>query len=106
RWRNWQTRQLEVLVLVKRGGGSSPLLGIHDRPRPSVAGGFVFQPSEAGAGSPRCSSKYPTTRVHIGTTNSGRVTMCVWLDSGRKSKSFPAFSSASAIFSPCVKYTL
>lgn len=28
RWRNWQTRQLEVLVGVKSLGGSSPLLGI------------------------------------------------------------------------------
>ncbi len=28
RWRNWQTRQLEVLVGVKSRGGSSPLLGI------------------------------------------------------------------------------
>ena len=32
RWRNWQTRQLEVLVGVKSRGGSSPLLGIQDDP--------------------------------------------------------------------------
>ena len=31
-WRNWQTRQLEVLVGVKSRGGSSPLLGIQDDP--------------------------------------------------------------------------
>ena len=32
RWRNWQTRQLEVLVGVISRGGSSPLLGIEAKP--------------------------------------------------------------------------
>ena len=37
RWRNWQTRQLEVLVGLISRGGSSPLLGIQ-RPASHEAG--------------------------------------------------------------------
>ena len=29
KWRNWQTRQVQVLVSVTGGGGSSPLFGIY-----------------------------------------------------------------------------
>jgi hypothetical protein len=47
RWRNWQTRQLEVLVGVKSRGGSSPLLGIHVDDPLAILAGVVVVPETA-----------------------------------------------------------
>ena len=58
-WRNWQTRQLEVLVGVKSRGGSSPLSRIIQKNADQLVGIFQFW---------RCAVILAATR-----TSSGRV---------------------------------
>ncbi len=48
RWRNWQTRQLEVLVGVKSRGGSSPLLGMRLKKGEPQCGSPCSLPQQIG----------------------------------------------------------
>jgi hypothetical protein len=61
-WRNWQTRQIQVLVGVKSLGGSTPLIRIGNQPRKGL---ILFVSANAwDSGSPGRAvlCRYPTER--------------------------------------------
>ena len=77
-WRNWQTRQLEVLVGVKSRGGSSPLSRIYGQPGLAIRVALQALPERAA------DTSHSSIHVSLGIPGFYGVTLVMLLLAGTK----------------------